>query len=51
MKEPEKSDDFIEIEVEDLKIFLEKTLWEKSGEKGMVIFKVPNRGEFNLLFK
>ncbi len=51
MKEPEKSDDFIEIEVEDLKIFLEKTFWEKHREKGEIFFKVPNRGEFNLLFK
>lgn len=48
MKEPEKQEDFIEIEVETLKIFLEKTFLEKYKEDGEIKFKIPSRGEFIL---
>jgi hypothetical protein len=51
MEIPDDKDNFIEITVDDLKIFINKEQWHECKEYGEILFNVHNYGQFNIYFQ
>ena len=51
MEIPDDKDNFIEIKVDDLKIFINKKQLDEYKEDGEILFNVHNYGQFNIYFQ
>jgi len=50
METPENPENFIEISVEDLSIYIEKNIWHNVKDDKEITFNVHNYGEFLMFF-